>query len=281
MKPIADPRLNLLTVLNVQSARPTSTGKRPGASHAPTRDWHAIARKAQKKSKGESAGAERARRALADKVDEAAEVIDKQEEADEAQTDDVKVDAEDVAFSDADSDDEAAPSSSSSAAKDPFTAHFGPDSALVEGKEAVQLEEEESKWSKGKSVLPGAGEVVWMRPEGVESAVKGEDEALKAVSGFSVILFACGNGADGVSLWSLAVQPETRREIPHLVRPQCVSLARCPCASTDMSAPQLLFLQPSLLGFAPFRLARTSCSPRSRSAATSTMPSVKRARCTP
>ncbi|BGP31450.1 rRNA-binding ribosome biosynthesis protein utp25 [Rhodotorula toruloides] len=178
MKPIADPRLNLLTVLNVQSARPTgSTGKRPALSQAPTRDWHAIARKAQKKAKGASAGAERARKALADKVGEAAEAIEEQEDA---QTDEAKVEAEDAAFSDADSDDEAAPSSSSSIAKDPFAAHFGPDSALVEGKEAAQLEEEEKKWSKGKSVLPGAGEVVWMRPEGVESAVKAEDEALNA-----------------------------------------------------------------------------------------------------
>ncbi|GEM08206.1 digestive organ expansion factor [Rhodotorula toruloides] len=179
MKTIADPRLNLLTILNVQSARsPTgSSGKRPAVSPAPTRDWHAIARKAQKKAKGASAGAERARRALANKVDEAAEVIEEQEDA---QTDDAKVEAEDAAFSDADSGDETAPSTSSSVAKDPFAAHFGPESALVEGKEAAQLEEEEKKWSKGKSVFPGAGEIVWMRPEGVDSAVMGEDEALKA-----------------------------------------------------------------------------------------------------
>ncbi|GAA5925880.1 hypothetical protein JCM3775_005142 [Rhodotorula graminis] len=173
------PSTRLLTLLNVQSAKPSP------ASTKRTRDWHQLARKATKTHPGTSARTDKARQQLGHKLERAALLLDQRDhDADKASsapgasTNDDDGDAAAIA-ADADSDDEHA----DLATADPFTRHFGPDSALVRGKDKAQLElEHESHRKRSKGVLPGVGEaqVLWPEAVGEDVArVKPLDEALK------------------------------------------------------------------------------------------------------
>ncbi|GAA5868766.1 hypothetical protein JCM3774_003883 [Rhodotorula dairenensis] len=162
MKSIADPRLNLLTVLNVQSAKPT---KRTSPA---SRDWHALARKAAKRSTTATTprGADRTRADLAE-PSRAASAHELESPATGGQ-EPSSVGAEQRNDSEVDSEDEA---EGSGVSQDPFIRHFGPESPLVHGHEAEVLSADRSSWRKGKAVAPGVGEAFWTRP--ADAAVEG------------------------------------------------------------------------------------------------------------
>ncbi|BGP47480.1 rRNA-binding ribosome biosynthesis protein utp25 [Rhodotorula kratochvilovae] len=162
------PSTRLLTLLNVQSAKPST--KR-------TRDWHALARKAQKSQPGTSVRTDRARQGLSDKLELAAQLLDERDTAQQGQDNDDGEERTGKEQEEESDDDEPA-----AEAADSFTRHFGPESPLVQGKDKAALEEDKDAVKKTKAVLPGVGEALVLRPEGVsedEGKVKALDDALK------------------------------------------------------------------------------------------------------
>lgn len=181
MKSIADPRLNLLTVLNVQSAKPS---KRTSPA---SRDWHAVARKAAKRtaSATPNSKAGRARQELAEQVVAAAsnELEAEQAAARDANGSNGNASAavEDDAQHSDDEDDDEAVAGSAATSSDPFIRHFGAESPLVNSLSAEALEEDKQKWRKGKGVAPGLGEALWSRPRESDVSGVGAEEAAKAM----------------------------------------------------------------------------------------------------
>lgn len=168
MKSIADPRLNLLTVLNVQSAKPS---KRTAPA---SRDWHALARKAAKRSNAPTASTTtgRLRAELAEQIVTAADHQLKGPAAKKgkgsAESSSAGAGAKAVADQAQDEQDESAVDSDdegeiAGTTQDPFIRHFGAESTLVNGHEA-EAPGDRSNWAKGKAVVPALGEVLWTRP---------------------------------------------------------------------------------------------------------------------
>ncbi|GAA5955794.1 hypothetical protein JCM8115_006856 [Rhodotorula mucilaginosa] len=188
MKSIADPRLNLLTVLNVQSAKPS---KRTAPA---SRDWHALARKAAKRSNAPTASTTtgRLRAELAEQIVTAADHELKGPAAKKgkgsAESSSASAGAKTSADqaqdeqneSVADSDDEG---ETAGTTQDPFIRHFGAESTLVHGHEAEALAGDRANWAKGKAVVPALGEVLWTRPRdtAVEGAGTLETEAAQKI----------------------------------------------------------------------------------------------------
>lgn len=153
MKSIADPRLNLLTVLNVQSAKPS---KRTAPA---SRDWHALARKAAKRSNAPTASTTtgRLRAELAEQIVTAADHELKGPAAKKgkgsAESSSASAGAKTSADqaqdeqneSVADSDDEG---ETAGTTQDPFIRHFGAESTLVHGHEAEALAGDRANWAK-------------------------------------------------------------------------------------------------------------------------------------
>lgn len=179
MKSIADPRLNLLTVLNVQSAKPS---KRTSPA---SRDWHALARKAAKRSTTATASlgadptraepAEPSRALAARESDSSASRPRESGSAGPTPRDDAEGDS---------GDENEAPGAS----QDPFVRHFGAESTLVHGHEAEVLAGDRSSWRKGKAVAPGIGEAFWTRP--ADAAVEGAG-ALDAEAAQKIVRPSC------------------------------------------------------------------------------------------
>ena len=179
MKSIADPRLNLLTVLNVQSAKPS---KRTAPA---SRDWHALARKAAKRSNAPTASTAtgRLRAELAEQIVTAADHQLKSPTAKKGPaakkgkgSADAGADAKTIADQAQDEQDQSAVDSddegeTAGTTQDPFIRHFGAESTLVNGHEAEALSGDRSNWAKGKAVVPALGEVLWTRPR--DTAVEG------------------------------------------------------------------------------------------------------------
>ncbi|GAA5977737.1 hypothetical protein JCM11641_001394 [Rhodosporidiobolus odoratus] len=124
-----DPRVKLLTLLNVQSAKPSLTTKR---------DWHALAKKsnsATTSNAGDGEGAGRARKRLGGKLEKAAQLLDKAVGPDAAspgkdkgkgkkrKLEQTAEGEEKEKKEDDDSEDE---QDGSAARRDPFTKHFLP-----------------------------------------------------------------------------------------------------------------------------------------------------------
>ncbi|GAA6036049.1 hypothetical protein JCM8097_006587 [Rhodosporidiobolus ruineniae] len=203
-----DPRVKLLTVLNVQSARPTK--KRSSASStssAPStgsgRDWYALAKKAQNTST--SLGGSNSKKRFAAKLEQAAEIAEQQDEQqDEEQEEEAtpkgkgkkankrrKVDAVEASHSAAaaDEEDEAASSADEDdpiAPRDSFSLHFAalnnpylPESLSKEQLDAALKAEEDGAgkyWRKEKKrKVEPVGEAVVFRPEGVEEVKEAEE----------------------------------------------------------------------------------------------------------
>lgn len=277
------PSTRLLTLLNVQSAKPSSgTNKR-------TRDWHLLARKAQKSHPGTSARTDKARHVLGDKLEQAAQLLDSHDSpaaptAGDAAEQKAALTTQEDAADDSD-DDDAAPG----AAADPFTRHFGPDSSLVRGKDKAQLElEHDTQVKKHKAVLPGLGDAQVLRPEAVaddEGRVKPADEAFKAVRCPLSFPSAVATPSSFVDSTLHTVQPQAPRQDALVVLAKCVA----PTLSfpfRSLTLPLSLSVQPpfrrrSPHGSAPCRRTRTCCARASLSAATSTTPCARRRRCTP
>ena len=197
MKSIADPRLNLLTVLNVQSAKPS---KRTAPA---SRDWHALARKAAKRSNAPTASTTtgRLRAELAEQIVTAADHELKGPAAKKgkgsAESSSASAGAKTSADqaqdeqneSVADSDDEG---ETAGTTQDPFIRHFGAESTLVHGHEAEALAGDRANWAKGKAVVPALGEVLWTRPRdtAVEGAGTLETEAAQKIvcSNFPILV---------------------------------------------------------------------------------------------
>ncbi|GAA6023689.1 hypothetical protein JCM8202_006002 [Rhodotorula sphaerocarpa] len=194
MKSIADPRLNLLTVLNVQSAKPAKTKRASPAS----RDWHALARKAAKRTASSASGssgrattgAERARTELAAEVVAAANELEEDDFDSSAQDNAANgagkiagskvTEVEDAVEEEEEEDDD--DETPAAAAKDPFARHFGAESPLVHGLEAEVLEEDKNKWRKGKGIAPGLGETFWTRPRDATTSGVGLEDAAEAIT---------------------------------------------------------------------------------------------------
>ncbi|GAA5871369.1 hypothetical protein JCM8547_002648 [Rhodosporidiobolus lusitaniae] len=184
-----DPRVKLLTVLNVQSAKPAKRSASSSSSSASGRDWYALARKANAGSLAAKAtGAEKARKRLGGKLAEAAKlaVVEDQEQGEGEEEGNSKkrrkveekpsTEEEDPASDDDESD-------SPTSKLDSFALHFAsssnpflPDSldpsllALADGKE--DPEAAKAYWRKEKMrVVEPVGEAVVFRPRGL-----GEEE---------------------------------------------------------------------------------------------------------
>ncbi|GAA5906777.1 hypothetical protein JCM6882_003299 [Rhodosporidiobolus microsporus] len=191
-----DPRVKLLTVLNVQSAKPSK--KRPSSSSGASRDWHALARKASSASSAAKLGGSRkaneVRERLGERLEEAAELAEAQEQEEKGakrrKVGGKKAEKEDET-EEAASDDEDAAADGSAATKDSFSHHFSalsnpllPDSLSKEDLDAATGGEEGAKYWKKERVrvvqqgAVGEAEVFSPRDlEGVEG-VKGEGDAL-------------------------------------------------------------------------------------------------------
>lgn len=130
-----DPSVKLLTLCNVQSAKPT---KRQRATQ---RDWHQIAKKHKAAATSQSTAA--------------AAPAPEQSEADVTAT---------LAAA-AESDDEEEETVAAAAKRDSYDLHWAQDSPLVEGKSADELKE--VQWTKSRKNVPGLGQATNWEAQGV------------------------------------------------------------------------------------------------------------------
>ncbi|GAA6017310.1 hypothetical protein JCM10207_003690 [Rhodosporidiobolus poonsookiae] len=217
-----DPRVKLLTVLNVQSAKPTKSKKRtasaadsdaPASPHkSKTRDWYALARKAQSQP-GAAGDADKTRQRLGGKLAKAAAIAEAQEvedEREEAQQDGEeraqkgkkakrrKVDAvepstaaddeDEAAGAGSDSDDDDADDAQSSSAHgDSFARHFAalanpllPDELSKDELDERVKSDDGAYWAKGKKgVVEPMGETVLVRPKDAAEEPAVEEDGLE------------------------------------------------------------------------------------------------------
>ncbi|GAA5994583.1 rRNA-binding ribosome biosynthesis protein UTP25 [Rhodotorula paludigena] len=167
------PATKLLTLLNVQSAKPSAPKR--------TRDWHALARKAHKTSTATTAAAERARKGLAHKLEQAAHLLDSDEGAQGAAQVEGN-DAQGLGQADEGAAGEGDDDGEDDSLADSFARHWSAQAHLVKGKDKAGLEAEHDGAKKGKAVWPGVGDAQVLRPEAVgadEGKVPDLDEALK------------------------------------------------------------------------------------------------------
>jgi len=184
------PSVKLLTILNVQSAKPPSSKKRSSTTTSPlvtTRDWHAIAKKSKKVKLASPSSTTIPQPTPTREQVELEETVQEPEE-----------DEEDEEKSDA------------------FKHHFGSLTPLVENVEKGMLESEEEgnrvKWDKKRIIIRGLGECLEFRPHGTDEEGKGkgvEGQGLGLVSRFrkeGKEKTACST--DSRCLRSLIVQPK-------------------------------------------------------------------------
>lgn len=141
-----DPSVKLLTLCNVQSAKPTKRQR------ATKRDWHQIAKKHKAAATSQSITA-------AAPVPEQSEAYLTASLAAAAESDDEE---ETVAVA---------------AKRDSYDLHWAQDSPLVEGKSANELKE--VKWTKSRENVPGLGQATNWEAQG---AAKEEGQSANIVS---------------------------------------------------------------------------------------------------
>ncbi|GAA5922312.1 hypothetical protein JCM1841_001403 [Sporobolomyces salmonicolor] len=153
------PAVKLLTILNVQSAKPPKAGKKrssSAASSASSRDWHALARKAQKTTKHDSAPSQ-----LGSKLVRAAQLLEHEQEQDKDKDEQQPEEREQEPVQDEEDQEDAG-----AAEQDIYARHWGPETKLVEGREKDEVDS--LKWKKSKTVLKQLGEMQLFHADGVD-----------------------------------------------------------------------------------------------------------------
>ncbi|GAA5880912.1 hypothetical protein JCM1840_003630 [Sporobolomyces johnsonii] len=151
------PAVKLLTILNVQSAKPPKpTNKRSASSSAASRDWHALARKAQKTAKGDSATSK-----LGTKLVRAAQLLEQEHDQDQDKDQQQHQEQEQEQPQDEDDQDD-----SEEAEQDVYARHWGPETKLVQGKDKDDTDN--LKWKKSKTVLKQLGDMQLFQADGVD-----------------------------------------------------------------------------------------------------------------
>ncbi|GAA5841862.1 hypothetical protein JCM11251_005405 [Rhodosporidiobolus azoricus] len=204
-----DPRVKLLTVLNVQSAKPSKKRSSSSSSSTTSRDWHALARKAGTSTAKLGGKAKEVRKRFEEQLDDAADLVEGQEQEQEEKSNkrrkvesggnkkgkQVQVEAD--GKDDDSSDDDEAATADETKHKDSFSLHFSalsnpllPDSlpadALTALLEAGKSSAEEGGknaagyWKKEKVRRVGdggaVGEAVVFAPRDLEGVERKEVE---------------------------------------------------------------------------------------------------------
>ncbi|GAA5821984.1 hypothetical protein JCM10212_002377 [Sporobolomyces blumeae] len=158
------PSVKLLTILNVQSAKPPKKRASSPSAHQPlTRDWHAIAKKAKKVKVDPILNG--ARDDDDDAEQRAAGTVDAGSGSGQAskgkgkRVDEGNGDQEpnDSLATDLEGDEE-----------DAFKAHFGSSTALVDGRDKDA--QDDLKWDKKRTVVRGLGEMQLLTPHGSDES---------------------------------------------------------------------------------------------------------------